>query len=115
MPADLKVRGKTLKYALRRVASRYVPANVVELPKQGFGFPIGQWLRQDLRAAVESRLLESRFVAAGVFRQEYVDRLVKENMTGVQDHSYRLWLLLGLEVWHELYLEGCPVDAVSLR
>ena len=72
-------------------------------------------MRQDLRRAVESRLGDSRFVKAGLFRKEYIEKLITEHMTGVQDHSYRLWLLLGLEVWHELYLEGRPVEAVSLQ
>ena len=114
LPADLKVRGRKLKYALREVASRYIPPNVVQLPKQGFGFPVGQWMRHELRTAVESRLFNSRFVEQGLFRKEFVENLVGEHMTGVQDHSYRLWLLLGLEIWHELYIERRPLESVSL-
>lgn len=114
LPADLKVRGRKLKYALREVAARYIPSKVVQLPKQGFGFPVGQWMRQDLRSAVESRLFNSRFVEEGLFRKEYLENLVGEHMSGERDHSYRLWLLLGLEVWHELYIEGRAVESVSL-
>jgi asparagine synthase (glutamine-hydrolysing) len=113
LPADMKVRGWRLKYLLRRVARRYLPAAIVRRPKQGFGFPVGTWMRQDLRRLVVERLRESRFVAAGIFRPEPIERLLSEHMNGRVDHSYRLWLLLGLEIWYEIYIEGRSVDAVK--
>jgi hypothetical protein len=47
-----------------------------------------------------------------VFRPEPIARLLREHMDGKVDHSYRLWLLLNLEIWHELYIEGRSIDAV---
>jgi asparagine synthase (glutamine-hydrolysing) len=114
LPVDLKIRGRQLKYLLRKVAARYLPQEVIRLPKQGFGFPIGQWIRQDLRGAIENRLTHSKFVEAGIFRGEYLQRLVDEHVGGQQDHSYRLWLLLSLEIWYELYLEGKMSEEVTL-
>jgi asparagine synthase (glutamine-hydrolysing) len=90
-----------------------LPAAIVRRPKQGFGFPVGTWMRQDLRRLVVERLRESRFVAAGIFRPEPIERLLSEHMNGRVDHSYRLWLLLGLEIWYEIYIEGRSVDAVK--
>lgn len=72
-------------------------------------------MRRDLKPLVEDRLGNSRLVAAGVFRPEPIARMVREHMDGQVDHSYRLWLLLNLEIWHELYVEGLPVDAVRDR
>jgi asparagine synthase (glutamine-hydrolysing) len=112
LPTNMKVRGRTLKYLLRKVAARYVPAELVRLPKQGFGFPVGRWMRSDLKKLVIGRLANSRFVDAGIFRADYLQRIVQEHMTGKKDHSYRLWLLLSLEIWHDIYLEQQPVDAV---
>ena len=108
----MKIHGRTLKYLLRKVAARYVPAELVRLPKQGFGFPVGRWMRSDLKKLVIGRLANSRFVDAGIFRADYLQRIVQEHMTGKKDHSYRLWLLLSLEIWHDIYLEQQPVDAV---
>jgi asparagine synthase (glutamine-hydrolysing) len=113
LPTNLKIRGTNLKYALRQVAAKYVPKDVVKLPKQGFGFPLGQWIRRDLAATMRKRLAESRFVAAGIFNPGYLEKILSEHLAGHQDHSYRLWLLLSLEIWYELYIEGKPVESVQ--
>jgi asparagine synthase (glutamine-hydrolysing) len=113
LPAELKLRGRRLKYLLRRVAGRYLPADVVRRPKQGFGFPVGQWMQRDLRRLVTERLQRSRLVAAGVFRPEPLARLLEEHMAGRVDHSYRLWLLLNLEIWYEIYIDGRSVAEVQ--
>jgi asparagine synthase (glutamine-hydrolysing) len=110
LPAGMKLKGRKLKYLLRRVAGRYLPPEIVRRPKQGFGFPVGLWMKRDLKALVEERLGNSRLVAAGVFRPEPIARIMREHMAGQVDHSYRLWLLLNLEIWHEIYIEGFSVE-----
>jgi asparagine synthase (glutamine-hydrolysing) len=112
LPTNMKIHGRQLKYLLRKVAQRYIPPEVVRLPKQGFGFPVGRWMRSDLKKLVISRLANSRFVDAGVFRRDYLQRIVHEHMNGTRDHSYRLWLLLSLEIWHDIYLEQISPDDV---
>ena len=113
LPAEMKLKGRSLKYLLRRLARRYLPEEITRLPKQGFGFPVGIWMRRELSGLVEARLRASRLVAAGVFRQGPIDRLLDEHMQGRVDHSYRLWLLLNLEIWYEIYIEGRDVAAVA--
>jgi asparagine synthase (glutamine-hydrolysing) len=112
LPTNMKIRRRQLKYLLRKVAARYIPAELVSLPKQGFGFPVGRWMRSDLKKLVIGRLANSHFVDAGIFRADYLQRIVQEHMTGKKDHSYRLWLLLSLEIWHDIYLQQVPVDTV---
>lgn len=113
LPPEMKIKGRRLKYLLRKVAARYLPPEIIRLPKQGFGFPVGTWMRGDLQPLVQKRLGNSRLVGAGIFRAEYVDRLVREHMEGHVDHSYRLWLLLGLDIWHENYIEGRSAAAIQ--
>ncbi|MFO8003026.1 asparagine synthase (glutamine-hydrolyzing) [Thioalkalivibrio sp.] len=113
LPADMKLKGRKLKYLLRRVAGRYLPPEIIRRPKQGFGFPVGLWMRRDLKALVEERLSNSHLVAAGIFRPEPIARIMSEHMEGRVDHSYRLWLLLNLEIWHEIYIEGRSVEMVN--
>ncbi|KPK52723.1 MAG: hypothetical protein AMJ59_26570, partial [Gammaproteobacteria bacterium SG8_31] len=98
-----------LKYLLRRVAERYIPRDVARLPKQGFGFPVGIWLRGQLAPLVRQRLGSSKMAETGVFEQGCIDTLISEHTTGVADHSYRLWLLLCLEFWFDIYIEAADV------
>lgn len=112
LPAEMKLRIGKLKYLLRRVARRYLPDSVTRRPKQGFGFPVGLWLRKDLAMLVDRRVRHSRLVDAGIFRQDAIERLLQEHMSGNADHNYRLWLLLCLDIWYEIHIEGRAVEPV---
>jgi asparagine synthase (glutamine-hydrolysing) len=113
IPGALKLKGNQLKYLLRKIAARYVPRDVVYRKKQGFAFPLGIWMRTTMRDAVVDLLSRSRFVESGIFERGYVDRLLAEHLGARVDHSYRLWLLINLEVWHRLNFEGRTIDQVQ--
>jgi asparagine synthase (glutamine-hydrolysing) len=113
LPANLKLRGTRLKYILRRVAARYLPPELVNRSKQGFGFPLGHWMRTDLAHLLREVFADSSFVAAGVFSRSYVERILLEHLEGKHDHNFRLWTLLNLEVWHRLFLGQQTLEEVS--
>ena len=110
IPGSLKLKGAKLKYILRKVAGRYLPQELITREKQGFGFPIGIWLRTDLRPFATNLFKESRFVELGIFEQSYIDNLYKEHLDGTFEHSYRLWILLNLEIWYRLYFEQNSIE-----
>ena len=111
LPCGVKLRGtgRGLKYILRNVAKRYMGADLVDRPKQGFGFPIAKWLRSDLAPFMRHLFAESRFVELGLFRREEMERLMEEHIGGRADHNFRLWILINLELWHRICIEGMPV------
>jgi asparagine synthase (glutamine-hydrolysing) len=109
LPADLKLRGQQLKYLLRKIAGRYLPKELVERKKQGFSFPIGKWLRTNLREYARRVLRQSRFVELGLFNEDYMLRILEEHVAGEADHNYRLWILINLEIWYRLYFDGHSV------
>ena len=115
LPCSIKLRGtgRGLKYILRNVAKRYMGADLVDRPKQGFGFPIAKWLRGDLANFQRNLFKQSRFVELGLFRQEEIDRLMNEHIGGKADHNFRLWILINLEIWHRMAFEGMSVDDAS--
>ena len=107
LPCSIKLRGtgRGLKYILRNVAKRYMGADLVDRPKQGFGFPIAKWLRGDLAAFQRNLFKQSRFVELGLFRQEEIERLMEEHIGGKADHNFRLWILINLEIWYRMCFE----------
>jgi asparagine synthase (glutamine-hydrolysing) len=112
IPSDLKLNGRKLKYILRRVASRYLPRELVYRKKQGFGFPLGIWMRTDLKDFLQRLFADSRFVQANIFNEQYVARILDDHMSGRFDHSYRLWILLNLEIWYRLYVEQETMESM---
>lgn len=113
LPTDMKLRGRKLKYILRAVARRHLPPEMTNLPKQGFMFPIAKWLKTDLRDASRTLLLDSRMVEEGYFRKDGLTHLLDEHQSGQVDHHHRLWMVLNLEVWFRLYLDGEGISALT--
>ncbi len=112
IPAELKLKGKNLKYILKKVASRYLPRDLIYRRKQGFGFPLGIWMRSELKSFIINLFSRSRFVDHGIFQKGYVDNLVGEHISGKFNHEYRIWILLNLEIWYRLYFEGESVETM---
>jgi asparagine synthase (glutamine-hydrolysing) len=105
-PSQLKIQRRTTKYLLRKLARDYLPSEIVSRQKQGFMFPIAYWFRNELVLMLEGYLLNSFFVREGIFRKSSVSRLIKEHRSGRVDHHVRLWMLLNLEIWHRMYIQG---------
>ena len=113
IPASLKLKGRNLKYILKKVAGRYLPDELITREKQGFSFPVGSWLRNDLKEFVSHLIKNSRFIEMGIFSGEEVARLWQEHLSGKVDHNYRLWILLNLELWYRLYFEAETPQSLS--
>lgn len=112
IPAELKLKGKNLKYILKKVAARYLPDELIYRKKQGFGFPLGIWMRTELRGFIKNLFNQSRFVELGIFNREYIHSILHEHISGKADHNFRLWILINLEIWYRLYFENETVDTM---
>ncbi|MGC1165457.1 MAG: asparagine synthase (glutamine-hydrolyzing) [Solirubrobacterales bacterium] len=107
LPPRMKLRGRTTKWALKEIARRRgLPADLVHRRKQGFGVPVGAWLRGELRPWVEDLLLDPRSLERGYFDPEGVRRLLREHLDGDADHTNRVWNLAVLELWHRSWVDG---------
>lgn len=113
IPPSLKLKGTTLKYLLRQLARRYLDDDLVNRKKQGFGFPLGFWMQDELSGFVRAVAERSRFVEAGLFEQRFVRQIIEEHVGGKRDHNYRIWLLLNLEIWHRMFIDGGSIDQVT--
>jgi len=104
IPAGLKLHGWTTKYILKRALEGVLPASILHRRKQGFGVPIGPWLRGPLRDVLQTRLAADRVAHVGLFDPTVVQRLVVEHVAGRRDHRKILWALLMLDAWRESYV-----------
>ncbi|HEX6863148.1 MAG TPA: asparagine synthase C-terminal domain-containing protein, partial [Thermoanaerobaculia bacterium] len=113
LPVEMKMRGKTLKYLLRRVAEPYLPESILKRPKQGFMFPLGYWMKGPLLPVLQHLLGQSVLVEEGIFRREPILRLVAEHVAHRADHHVRLWMILNVEVWYRMYVRGEPLENLT--
>lgn len=104
IPPRLKLAGWETKHILKRALRGLLPDEILTRRKQGFGVPIGPWLRGPLRGVLEERLAPERVTRLGLFNPEATTRLVTEHVEGSRDHRKVLWALLMFDVWRERYL-----------
>jgi asparagine synthase (glutamine-hydrolysing) len=100
LPLDLKVRDGQGKWLLRQVLHAYVPEPLVDRAKQGFGVPIGRWLREDLREWAEDLLSVRRLEQEGVFEPALIRAAWDEHCLGVRDRHSMLWDVLMFQLWY---------------
>lgn len=100
-PMSFKYRNGNSKWLLREVLYRYVPRNLMERPKMGFGVPIEHWLRGSLRDWGEELLSEKRLREEGFFDPGLVRKIWQEHVTQKRRWHYKLWDVLMFQAWLE--------------
>ena len=101
LPPSLKLRGRTSKYLLKRAMTDVLPASVIQRPKAGFGVPVAEWLRGEMRPMLEDLLLSSTFRQRGYFTATAVHDMVSQHVNHQADWWQPLWAMLMLELWHQ--------------
>jgi asparagine synthase (glutamine-hydrolysing) len=106
VPASYKERGSVGKAVFKRAMEPYLPREVIYRPKAGFGAPLRQWVRHDLRAMVDDTLNARDIERRGFFDPAAVRRLVDMDRAGAIDGSYSVFALICLELWCRRFVDG---------
>ncbi len=99
LPVRYKLRGRQGKYLLRKTFADKLPADVLSHRKQGFGIPVGAWLRGPLESWLRELLLAPDAPLAAWFERDALAGLIAQHQAGKQDHGKRLWALACLVLW----------------
>jgi asparagine synthase (glutamine-hydrolysing) len=113
LPSSMKIRHGRRKHILKESLRSLLPAHILDRRKQGFGVPLGVWFRGGLTGVFSDILGSPRARQRGYFEPSFVDRLVREHLSGARDHTSRLWQLLVFELWHRQYVDA-PVSAARV-
>ncbi|MCL4378484.1 MAG: asparagine synthase (glutamine-hydrolyzing), partial [Actinobacteria bacterium] len=105
-PAGLKFRRWTSKYILKQKLKRFLPEKILKRKKMGFGIPLSEWFRGEMKEYMSKILLSERCLSRGYFIPDRIKQIVTEHISGKANHSGRLWLLLNLEIWHKIFIDG---------
>ncbi|MBI4062735.1 MAG: asparagine synthase (glutamine-hydrolyzing) [Elusimicrobia bacterium] len=117
LPVEWKIKGLTTKWILKTALEekKILPPAITRRRKMGFGAPVGRWLKEDFKDFTRSTILNPKAINRGYFKKEAVERLITEHQTGKENHDYRLWALLCLELWHQIFIDKTlkPSDTLT--
>jgi len=105
LPEGYKIKGLTKKYILKKAVSGLIPDNNINRSKMGFGIPVGNWFRGELKEFLRAALISKASSSRGYFNTVKVQEIVEGHISGKKDYSFQLWALLMLELWHQRFVD----------
>lgn len=108
IPQNYKYNKKISKYILKEIAYDYIPKEILDRPKHGFGIPYSRWLKGALRERLIYYTDERKLVNQEIFNAQFVKKLVEgylnETIVSKPNYSDILWAYLMFQMWYECYI-----------
>jgi len=89
LPQSFKQKGNEGKYILKKLMENKLPQDIIYRPKKGFGIPLSDWIRKDLRNSIEETLLSPQ----PFFNRDYIQKILNEHLQRKQNHRKLIWNL----------------------
>jgi asparagine synthase (glutamine-hydrolysing) len=106
LPQNMKLKGLTRKYLLKKVVREWLPREILQRQKKGFPMPFAIWFRKEAREFLRDILSPATLRSRGLFSAPFVENLITEHEKGFADHGSLLWGLLSVELWHRLFIDS---------
>ena len=100
----MKVRDGLGKWIVRQLLYKYVPKDLVDRPKMGFGVPVFAWLRTDIRFYCDEYLSDTAFAEHGLFKQEEIDHIKRSFFAGDRNYNSLFWYILMFQMWYKKWM-----------
>lgn len=102
LPDTFKIRGKQTKFLLRKLAEKYLPAELIHQPKRGFEIPLKKWIDGKLKEMIGDHILSANSYCKNFVQYPFIQNLWnREIKTGDEKRAKMIWTLFALEVWHK--------------
>jgi asparagine synthase (glutamine-hydrolysing) len=105
VPSNLKLKGLQTKHILRKAMAGKLPPEILARGKKGFGIPVANWFRKDLRDPLLDRLSESNIRRQDLFHYPTIAGMVQGHLSGTRNHAKQLWTLFMFQTWYDDYMD----------
>jgi len=105
LPSNLKMKGTTRKYILKKALTGRLPDSILCRNKKGFGIPLAKWIKEDLRKEIVSVFEPEKIIKMGIFNSAYIQSLLKKHFSGKEDNRKEIWTLFMFMKWHAKFMD----------
>jgi asparagine synthase (glutamine-hydrolysing) len=109
LPLDIKIRNGSGKWPLRQILGKYIPQQLIENPKMGFGVPIHEWLRGPLREWAEALLDETILHEQKIFNVGLIKKKWSDHLAYKSNNQHELWNVLMFQSWYDNFQNQIPI------
>ena len=114
LPMNLKIRNQDQKWILKQILAKYLPKDLIDRPKMGFGVPIDSWIRKDLRELTLDLLSPKKLDSQGFFDSKVINNRLQQHLSGKQNYQHDLWGVLMFQLWYEKYFCSESTQKIKL-
>ncbi len=114
LPQNLKLKGFTEKYILRKAMHDLLPKEIIQRKKAPFATPLPSWFKDNLLEFAGQVLTDSTATRRNLFNREYVNLLFHKQKNSIrkEKYNYMLWILLMIEMWHRIFIDNEKTESI---
>ena len=104
LPDYFKLKNGVSKFILKEIVHDYVPKDIMDRPKMGFGVPIDRWMRNELNDLFEEVMSLEKIKSQGVFNVDEIRKLKKAFLKDEITDVYRIWYVFVFQLWYNKWM-----------
>jgi asparagine synthase (glutamine-hydrolysing) len=104
LPSDMKIKNGDKKWLLKQITHKYLPKEMMDRPKQGFGVPIQEWFKDELKEYFEKYLSKKALSQHDLFNIDEILKIKKQYLAGENVGVAKLWYVLIFQMWYEKWM-----------
>jgi asparagine synthase (glutamine-hydrolysing) len=105
LPVEYKYNNGIKKHILREITHQYVPKEIMDRPKMGFGIPIEQWLSVDLKPMVQAYFDIAYLEKQNIFNVVETRKVIDAFYNGKKERAEKIWYLFMFQMWYDKWMK----------
>jgi asparagine synthase (glutamine-hydrolysing) len=101
LPDSYLINGWDKKHILKEAFKGYFPKDFLNKSKKGFGVPVGDWLRSELRSELLSYIDKVFIIKQNIFQFDVISKMVEDHLNSKMDNTFRVWTYYCFQKWYK--------------
>jgi asparagine synthase (glutamine-hydrolysing) len=106
LPMEYKYNNGNKKFIIKEIVHKYIPKEMLDRPKMGFGIPIANWLQKDLKKYVDTYFDEGFVIKQDIFNNAEIQRIKYSFYNGKVERAEKIWYILMFQMWYDKWMNN---------